>query len=259
MILDGAVQVFEKNEFQYHEPLVHPALLAHPDPRRVLIIGGGDGGALREACRYNCIEEIDLAELDGGVIEIAKRELPALSAGAFDDPRVRVRLQDGRAFVEASPGRYDAILMDMTDPSGPSLMLYTREFYRSVRRALRNEQGVFSMHAESPDDRPLAWASIIKTNRAVFRNVRPFFSYVQQYGALWCFLHSSNQTDCASVRTQTLARRMEKRGLRAAALGVYTPEAHGAMALTRPYMDRLLRSRDAALISDARPEFPDAW
>jgi len=259
LLLDGAVQVFDKNEFQYHEPLVHPALLSHPNPRRVLVIGAGDGGALREVCRYKTVEQIDLAELDGEVIQIAREKLPSLHAGAFDDPRVCVHVEDGRAFVERNPGRYDVVLTDMTDPAGPSAMLYTREFFRSVRRSLRDARGIFSMHAESADDRPLAFASIIKTNRAVFAFVRPFFSYVQQYGAFWCFLHSSDKIDAASIRPGILANRMQKRGLRAEALGVYTPEAHAAMAVGRPYIARIIQSKAARLITDRNPAFPDAW
>ncbi len=257
MLLDGITQLYETKEFQYHEPLVHPALCAHPKPRSVLIIGAGDGGVLREVARYKNVEHIDMVELDGGVIELAREHLPEVHAGAFDDPRVQVHIADGRAFVEGRRGEYDAVLMDMTDPQGPSVLLYTLEFFRAVRRALRDDRGVFAMHAESPDDRPAAFASILRTNRKVFRHVSPLFQFVQQYGTNWCFLHSSAATNVAALKPAVVDRRLRSAKVRG--LQVYNGEAHRSMAASRPYIDALRKHPDARVIRDAAPEFPDAF
>lgn len=257
LIIDGITQLFESTEFQYHEPLTHPALTAHPDPRRVLIIGAGDGGILREVVRHACVEEIHMAELDGEVVEIAKRELPSVHGGAFDDPRVQLHIVDGRKYVEENPNRYDVVIMDMTDPQGPSCMLYTREFFRSVRKSFRKGRGLFVMHAESADDRPIAFTSIIRTNRVVFERVRPMYHYVQHYGANWCFLVSSEGIDPRKVSAREIDKRLKKRGV--TGLKLYNGEVHHAMLVGRPYLDRILEKTPAPIITDAAPEFPDRF
>ncbi|HSV56964.1 MAG TPA: polyamine aminopropyltransferase, partial [Magnetospirillaceae bacterium] len=138
LLIDGVTQVSERDEYRYHEPLTHPALLANPAPRVVLVIGGGDGGTLREVLRHRTVERVDFAELDGEVIAFAREHLAHVHGGAFEDPRVRFSIGDGRAFVEsAAPGTYDAVIMDMTDPAGPSRFLYTQEFFAAIRRILR--------------------------------------------------------------------------------------------------------------------------
>ncbi|MCB1309588.1 MAG: hypothetical protein KDK30_15470, partial [Leptospiraceae bacterium] len=212
---------------------------------------------LREVAKYNCVREIDMVELDGRVVEIARAHLGAIHGGAFADPRLSLHITDGRRFVEAHPKTYDAILMDMTDPQGPSALLYTREFLSNVRSALRNTKGVFCMHAESPDDRPWAFASIIKTNRSVFKYTTCFYQYLQQYGANWCFAVSSPAIDVGRVRPRIINRRLKKNGV--GALKVYTGESHYAMQVSRPYIDAVLRRTDARILTDAEPEFNDRF
>ncbi|MDR2694467.1 MAG: hypothetical protein LBB74_09690, partial [Chitinispirillales bacterium] len=154
LLIDGITQVAERNEFMYHEPMVHPAFVCHPNPENVLVVGGGDGGILREALKYPSVKRVELAELDGGVVSFSKKYLADVHGGCFDDPRVRVNITDGRKFTEEHPGEFDVIIMDMTDPFGPSTMLYTKEFYRLARRAMRDGAGVYIMHSESPVARP---------------------------------------------------------------------------------------------------------
>lgn len=136
LILDGVIQTSELDETSYHEMLVHVPLLSHPDPKHLLVIGGGDGGTLREAARHPGLERLDICELDGEVIEASKRFLPGLAAG-FADPRVRVHLADGAAFVKDRPGTYDVILVDSSDPDGPAQVLYSQGFYQDLKRALK--------------------------------------------------------------------------------------------------------------------------
>ncbi|MBX7059812.1 MAG: polyamine aminopropyltransferase [Leptospirales bacterium] len=257
LLLDGIAQLFETREFQYHEALAHPALSAHPDPRSVLIIGGGDGGVLRQVCRHRSIERIDLVDLDGEVVEVARRWLPGVHGGSFDDPRVHITIGDGRQFVEGCRKRYDVILMDMTDPSGPSCLLYTQEFFRSVRRALRDRRSIFSMHAESAEDRPLAYTSILRTLRSVFGKVRPMHQFVAQYGTLWALVHASPSIDVAAVPAATIDRRLRQR--RVGGLQLYNGAVHHSMAVSRPYINRIVEQSDARLITDAAPDFPDAF
>ena len=138
MRIDGANMVSERDEFFYHENLIHPVAIAHPAPRSVLIIGGGDGGSLEEVLKYREIARVVLAELDSGVIEMAKKHFASVHRHVFDDPRVEVRIGDGMALVRESGERFDLIYLDLTDPIGPAEALYTQTFYADCKRALNS-------------------------------------------------------------------------------------------------------------------------
>jgi spermidine synthase len=149
MTLDGLVMVTERDEFVYHEMLVHPAMFTHAAPRRVLIIGGGDCGTLREVLRHDSVQQVDMVELDQAVTEAAALHFPTLHAASFD-PRARLYFQDGIAWVaDAEPGSYDVILIDSTDPVGPAQGLFSVDFYRNCQRALA-AGGVLAAQSESP-------------------------------------------------------------------------------------------------------------
>ena len=149
MTLDGLVMVTERDEFVYHEMLVHPAMFTHADPKRVLIIGGGDCGTLREVLKHDSVQQVDMVELDQAVTEAAALHFPTLHAASFD-PRARLYFQDGIAWVaDAEPGSYDVILIDSTDPVGPAQGLFSVDFYRDCQRALASG-GVLAAQSESP-------------------------------------------------------------------------------------------------------------
>lgn len=148
LVLDGAIMLTERDEFVYHEMLAHVPLCAHPEPRDVLIIGGGDGGTLREVLKHPSVRRVDLVEIDEEVVEASRKFFPGLSAG-LDDPRAKVLIQDGIEFVKQRKGEYDSILVDSTDPVGPAVGLFEEPFYRSLHQALRPD-GVLSMQCGSP-------------------------------------------------------------------------------------------------------------
>ncbi|WP_448510647.1 polyamine aminopropyltransferase [Immundisolibacter sp.] len=149
MTLDGLVMVTERDEFVYHEMLVHPAMFTHAAPRRVLIIGGGDCGTLREVLRHDSVQQVDMVELDQAVTEAAALHFPTLHAASFD-PRARLYFQDGITWVaDAESGSYDVILIDSTDPVGPAQGLFSVDFYRNCQRALATG-GVLAAQSESP-------------------------------------------------------------------------------------------------------------
>lgn len=254
LILDGITQVAENSEFQYHEPMVHPALCAHPDPRRVLVIGGGDGGILREVLKYPGVEIVDLAELDDGVIAFSKKYLSSIHHNAFSDSRVRVNIVDGRKFVEEHPKNFDAVIMDMTDPFGPSKFLYTREFFGKVRKSLRTPHGVFSMHTESPITRPNTFACIQKTLRSVFNHVCPLYMYVQMYSVLWSITVSSESTDLGALTAAQVDKKLKKHKI--SGLKVYTGAVHEASQVACPYISDIF-NRNVRTITDKRPDIPD--
>lgn len=140
MTLDGIVQTTEGDEFVYHEMFAHVPLLAHGNVKRVLIIGGGDGGLLEEVLKHK-VEHVTEVELDGGVVEVSRRHLPSICGNAYDDPRTELIIGDGAKFVAETDQRYDVILVDSTDPIGPGAVLFTREFYADCKRCL-NPGGV---------------------------------------------------------------------------------------------------------------------
>ncbi|MGB1548679.1 MAG: polyamine aminopropyltransferase, partial [Alphaproteobacteria bacterium] len=148
LALDGNVQTTEGDEFFYHEMLNHPAILAHGEVKRVLIIGGGDGGALREALKHP-IEKATMVEIDPSVIELSKQYLPTLSAGAFDDPRTELIIWDGTKFVAETDERFDVIIVDSTDPVGPAKVLFQEEFYTNCKRCL-TERGILITQSGVP-------------------------------------------------------------------------------------------------------------
>ena len=134
--LDGHFMTSEKDEFFYHENLVHPAALTHPRPVRALIVGGGDGGSAEELLKHPSIESVTLAEIDAAVVDISRKYLHAVHRGAFDDPRLTLRIGDGFEYVRSGSGRFDLIVLDLTDPGGPSEALYTPDFYRACAARL---------------------------------------------------------------------------------------------------------------------------
>jgi spermidine synthase len=254
LVLDGITQVSEKKDYQYHEPMVHPAMTAHPRPRTVLVVGGGDGGILREVLKYAAVEHVDLAELDSTVIRFSRKYLSPMIHHALDDPRVSIHVVDGRQFVAQNPGRYDVIIMDMTDPFGPSKMLYTRDFFSLIKKAFRNAHGVFAMHSESPVTRPDAFASICATLRTSFTHVCPLFPYIQMYATLWSISICSDKADLSALSSAAVSRRLRRRGIRD--LRMYDGKVHEAMQVPYPFISETMRTR-GRIITDASPDFPD--
>lgn len=142
MALDGIVQTTEQDEFAYHEMLTHVPLFAHGSAKRVLIIGGGDGGILREVCKHPTIEHVTQVEIDQAVIDMCKEYLPAHSDGAFEDPRAQIVIADGMDYVATTSEKYDVVISDCTDPVGPGEVLFSSLFYENCKRVL-NDGGVF--------------------------------------------------------------------------------------------------------------------
>ncbi len=148
LTLDGLMMLTEKDEFIYHEMIVHPAMAVHPNVRDVLVVGAGDGGVIRELVQYPEIEHIDMVEIDPLVVEVAKKYLPK-TACRLDDPRLTIHYEDGLKFVRTAHEAYDLIIVDSTDPFGPGEGLFTREFYGNCSKALRADGIMINQH-ESP-------------------------------------------------------------------------------------------------------------
>jgi spermidine synthase len=141
LLLDGIVQTTEKDEFFYHEMMVHVPMLSHPDPKKVLIIGGGDGGVLREVLRHTQVEKATMVEIDSNVVDFSEKYLPFINNGAFEDKRAELIFADGSDYVEKTGDIYDVIVVDSPDPTGPAKVLFSEKFYFQVHRLL-NPDGI---------------------------------------------------------------------------------------------------------------------
>lgn len=194
LVLDGKWQSSEVDEFLYHEPLVHPAMLAHGGPRRVLILGGGEGATAREVLSWSSVERVVMVDIDREVVDACRLHLDCMHRGAFEDPRVELVIDDAFNVLTHEEHRWDVIVSDLTEPieSGPSFKLFTREFYELVRRAL-SDGGVLAVQAGgvSPYELPLH-ARLINTIRAVFDHVRPYATFVPTFGTPWGFALASD-------------------------------------------------------------------
>lgn len=223
MVLDGVIMLTEFDEFSYHEMIVHPALFAHPDPKRVLVIGGGDGGALREAARHPGIEALDLCELDERVVEVSKQFLPGLAA-VYDEPRVRVHYMDGAQWMRENKEGYDLIVVDSTDPVGPGKVLFEEPFYRDCREALR-EGGVLVTQAENYFLHLSIIKELMANGRKLFPVARYYATQVPTYpGGMIGFTFLSKGTDPIAGLEAGL-RRAGSEAI-AGALRYWTPAVH---------------------------------
>ncbi len=148
LILDNTYQTTERDEFIYHELISHPALFTHPNPKSVLVIGGGDGGTVREVVKHKSVEKVHFVELDGEVVKACKEHLPTLSC-EIDNPKVSVIITDGIKYVAETENKYDVIIVDCPDPVGPAKGLFEKEFYKNVFKCL-NEDGLMVQQTESP-------------------------------------------------------------------------------------------------------------
>lgn len=243
--LDGYTMTSENDEFHYHENLVHVPAISHPGPARVLIVGGGDGGAAREVLRYRSVEHVDVVELDAMVVKFAKAYLPAVHGNAYSNPRLKLHIGDGKHWLENTDATYDLIILDLTDPVGPSHALYTVEFYRTCRSRL-NPGGILALHAESPVARPSTSHRIVKTLEAVFPRVRPYLVFVPTYGTLLAMATASLDVDPARLPEDEVEQRLQKRDI--SGLRYYNGATHcAAFALPNYLRERF--AADAEIVS----------
>lgn len=195
LFLDRKPQVAEFDEWIYHEALVHPLMLLHPSPKRVLIIGGGDGGALREVLKHECVEEVVLVDLDEEVIRVVKQYLREICRDSFEDPRVKVYYMDGRRYLEKESDSFDVIIIDVTDPcSGVSSKLFTKEFYQLCFNKL-SEFGGLVTQAESTSFSHLyheiSFPTIALTVKSVFGESYPYHAFIPSFASDWGFVLAS--------------------------------------------------------------------
>jgi spermidine synthase len=224
--LDGRLMTSEGDEFFYHEAMTHPALLSHPNPQSVLVIGGGDGGSSEEMFKHPSVKRIVMAELDEDVIRISREHLGEIHKGALDDPRLEIKIGDGFEFVKHCTEKFDLVVLDLTDPDTPAFHLYSEEFFRMCQKLL-NPGGLMTMHLGSPVYQPGTVKKNAANLRKVFKHVNPLTVFIPLYGSLWCLGVASDSVNPRAVAAETIAQRMRERRL--AGLRFYNAELHSAL------------------------------
>lgn len=236
LVLDGVIQVTERDEFSYQEMLAHLPLFAHSHPRNVLVIGGGDGGILREVLKHDCVEKAVLCEIDAEVIDVSKKFLPTLAAG-FDDQRVDVQVMDGAKFMEHHGGEYDVIITDSSDPIGPAEVLFKPPFYDAMSKCLR-PGGIAASQGECMWLHTELIAPIFRACKLIFPAIYYAYTTIPTYpcgqiGFLICSKLSSEERDVKKpIRKPSSA--VQK------SLKYYNPDVHQAAFVLPEFARRAL-------------------
>lgn len=236
LTLDDVVQTTEGDNFIYHEMMAHVPILAHGAARRVLIIGGGDGGLAREVLKHPGVAHVTMVEIDAGVVDFSKEFLPALSAGAFDDPRLELVIADGAAFMAEDGAPYDVILVDSTDPIGPGEVLFTDSFYGHARRHL-TEGGILVTQNGVPFLQPGELTQTMRAFKSLFADWSCYLFTVPTYAggpmALgWGTDGVARATTLAALKTRFAAAGLD--------VAYYTPEVHQAAFALPGYVAKLM-------------------
>lgn len=194
LVLDGMVMTTDKDEFVYHEMITHVALNTHPNPKQVLIVGGGDGGVVREALKHPSVERVVLAEIDGQVIEASKKYFPQIASG-LSDTRVDIQVVDGIRHIEENPDTYDVVLIDSTEPVGPAVGLFQKPFYQKVAESLKTD-GIMVAQTESPWFNRDLIRQVYADISSTFPITRLYTASIPTYpSGLWSFTLGSKEYD----------------------------------------------------------------
>lgn len=235
--LDGSLMASERDEYFYHENLVHPAAISHPAPRSALVVGGGDGGSAEELLKHPSIEKVTLVELDAGVVEVAINYLQAVHHGVFEEPRLELHIADGFEYIRSTAAQYDLIVLDLTDPGGPSAPLYTAAFFAACRQRLA-PGGAMTLHLGPLLEEPQRCRGIVHALGSVFPLVRPYLLYIPLYGALWGMAIASDRLDPLLLDAAEVERRLAQRGI--TGLQYYNGDTHRAVLALPNFVHELL-------------------
>ena len=214
LVLDGKTQSTEVDEFAYHEGLVHPAMISHPAPKSVFVVGGGEGATLREALRHSTVESVVMVDIDEKVVELCREYLPNHHQGSFDDPRVKLIHDDALAYLESTSERFDVIIIDVPDPleAGPAYLLFTQEFYSLVRGRL-NDAGIMVSQSgpTGPSFYEQCFSAVANTVGSVFPVLTLSESFVPSFGSTWGFVIGSLRDDPGNLAPAVVDARIAER------------------------------------------------
>lgn len=249
LFLDGKIQSAAIDEYIYHEALVHPAMLLHPEPKRVLILGGGEGATLREVLKHP-VEEVYMVDIDGELVEACKKYMSEWSDGAFEDERTRLIIDDARKFVFQTDKKFDVVISDLTEPieEGPSKLLFTEEFYRKVSEIL-STRGIIAVQSGSAD--PLYgffFGSVFKTLKQVFPEVKQYLTFIFSFQMPWGFTLAGKGLEINFENKEIFYRRIESRDLQ---LRYIEPEILPSLFILPRYLEEVREK--GVIIKDEKP------
>lgn len=231
LTLDGLMMTTVEDEFFYHEMITHIPLCSHKNPENVLVIGGGDGGTVREVLKHDTVKNVDLCEIDGLVIEASKMFLPSI-AGKLDDSRVKIYVEDAIEFIKNKKNCYDVVLIDSTDPMGPGEGLFTEEFYTNVKESLK-EGGIVTPQSESPFANKNEMRKMYILLNKVFKTVLPYAGPIPTYpGGYWSWAFCTDDND-NSIKDMARAKKIEAEGK------LYNTELHKGAFCTPNFVRKI--------------------
>ncbi len=254
LVLDGRIQSSERDEFIYHEALVHPVMLAHDSPQTVFIAGGGEGATLREVLKHKTVKRVVMVDIDRRVIDICRHYLPAFHQGSFDDARLELHFADARKYLEQTSEKFDVAIIDLVEPikEGPACLLYTREFYQLISSRLA-PSGILCTQSGAAGWTNLSlFTVIVSTLKSVFPVARPYHIYVPSFVDMWGFTAASETIDASKLSPREVNRRIATRM-------VTKPRSYDGLShLALFTLPRHIRRRVAAtrrIITDSAPFF----
>ncbi|NGP60686.1 polyamine aminopropyltransferase [Paenibacillus thiaminolyticus] len=231
LVLDGMVMTTVKDEFVYHEMVAHPALATHPNPKKVLVVGGGDGGVIREIMKHPSVEKAVLVDIDGKVIEYSKKYLPEIAC-ELDNPRVEVQVNDGYMHILNSKNEYDVIMVDSTEPVGPAAPLFERGFYQGIYDALKDD-GLFVAQTDNPWFKADLIQKVSRDVKEIFPIVRVYAANIPTYpSGMWTFTMGSKKHDPLEVEEASIPEMETK---------YYSPRLHHAAFVLPKFVEDLCK------------------
>lgn len=248
LFLDGIAQSADQDEFIYHESLVHPAMLIHPNPRSVCIVGGAEGATIREVAKYRDVNRIVMVDIDEELVDVCRQHLSSWSKGAYEDPRLELHIGDGRKFLEQTKEIFDVIIVDLNDPTedSPAVFLFTREFYQLVNRCLSQDGVGCFQGTDLQATRLTLHARMYNTISSAFKFVVSYPYMMPSFHAMHSFILASKELD---PRTLDLGERLQNRDLK---LRYLSPSFLQALFHIPGYVEEAYEKHQE-LITDAKP------
>jgi spermidine synthase len=252
LLLDGKIQSAQYDEYIYHEALIHPAMILNDAPKKVLVLGGGEGAVLREILKHPSVERLVMVDIDRDVVEMCAKYLPEWNDGAYQDPRVEVVFGDAREYVINTQEAWDVVVMDLTEPvdDGPSYLMFTKEFFHILKEKMA-PGAILSLQAGSFNPWMLeCHSAVYHTIKLAFDTVRSYYTFIPSFDATWGFITASKDRDPLALDAQAVDKVLAERGIDA--LKHYDGQAHTGM-FALPKDIRTMRDKEVRIIEDDNP------
>lgn len=233
LITDGRIQSAQLDEHIYHEALVHPSMVVHPKPEKVLILGGGEGATLREVLKHPTVKKAIMVDIDRELVEICKKHLPSFHKNCFKDKRARLLFTDGIQYIEKTKEMFDVVICDLSDPieGNQVCYLYTREFYRKIKKILHTDGIFITQSNEFYHGKPSIFSIIHRTVESTFVSATTYLEYIPSFGSLWTFTLAGKDIDKKVFEIEKIKRRFKERKIKTK---FYTPLTHLRMFILPP-------------------------